>query len=83
MELIPSGASAGWGTINWDKYRLDDPFEGLTCDSVTFAAADYVDVCELWETELDYNLKNLVSSPPSRTAGSTFTVDDPRDNRGR
>ena len=76
VELIPSGASAGWGTINWDKYRLDDPFEGLTCDSVTFAAADYVNVCELWETELDYNLKNLLSSPPSRTASSMFTVDD-------
>ena len=76
VELIPSGASAGWGTINWEKYRLDDPFEGLTCDSVTFDAADYVNVCELWETELDYNLKNLLSSPPARTAGSTFTVDD-------
>ena len=76
VELIPSGASAGWGTINWDKYRLDDPFEGLTCDSVTFDAADYVNVCELWETELDYNLKNLLSSPPSRTASSMFTVDD-------
>jgi hypothetical protein len=76
VELIPSGASAGWGTINWEKYRLDDPFEGLTCDSVTFDAADYVNVCELWETELDYNLKNLLSSPPTRSASSTFTVSD-------
>ena len=83
VELIPSGASAGWGTINWEKYRLDDPFEGLTCDSVTFDAADYVNVCELWETELDYNLKNLLSSPPARTAGSTFTVDDRGTEAGR
>ena len=76
VELIPSGASVSWGTIDWKAHRMDNPFEGLTCDSMTFAAADYVDVCELFESELDYNLRNLVSSPPTRTATSTFTVDD-------
>ena len=76
VELIPSGASVRWGTINWSAHRMDNPFAGLTCDSMTFAAADYVDVCELFETELDYNLKNLLSSPPARTATSTFTVSD-------
>ena len=76
VELIPGGAITAWGTINWTKYRLDDPFEGLTCDSVTFAAADQVDVCALFEDELDYNLKNLFTGASSSSrASSTFTID--------
>ena len=76
VELIPGGAITAWGTINWKKYRLDDPFEGLTCDSVTFAAADQVDVCAMFEEELDYNLKNLFTgASSSSTASSTFTID--------
>ena len=55
---------------------MDNPFAGLTCDSMTFAAADHVDVCDLFETELDYNLRNLLSSPPRFGATSTFTIDD-------
>ena len=49
LEMSPTGADVDWGSkVEWDE----DPFEDLTCDSMTAAAADYLDVCELFNTEV-------------------------------
>ena len=50
LEMSATGAEVDWGSsVEWDT----DPFEDLTCDSVTVAAADYLDVCSLFEEEVD------------------------------
>ena len=47
IELAAKNSSVMWGKIAWEA------FEDLTCDSKTFAAADEVDVCDLFEDEVD------------------------------
>ena len=50
IELTPKGADVGWGSeVQWEE----DPFEDLECESMTFTASDMVDVCELFEEEVD------------------------------
>ncbi len=46
-------ASVTWAgsRVNWPEGR--DPFEGLDCEGFTVSAADQVDVCELFEEEVD------------------------------
>ena len=51
LELSPEGASVAWGRVDWGD---DDPFEDLTCDSMTVAVADMVDICSMFEAEVDY-----------------------------
>ena len=49
LEMSATGADVDWGSeVDWDE----DPFENQTCDSVTVAAADYLDVCSLFEEEV-------------------------------
>ena len=50
LKLTPSGAGVAWGRVDWD----DDPFEDLTCDSMTMMVADEVDICGMFEDEVDY-----------------------------
>ena len=50
VEVEAKDSAVAWGEVEWE----DDPFEGLTCDSVTFMAADQVDVCAMFEEEVDY-----------------------------
>ena len=52
LEIQPQ-ASVTWAgsRVNWP--RGDDPFEDLDCAGVTVNAADQVDVCELFEEEVD------------------------------
>ena len=39
-----------WGSVDWEE----NPFEDLTCDSVTVMVADEVDVCAMFDDEVDY-----------------------------
>ena len=49
IELAAKGSSVSWGSVDWEE----SPFKDLTCDTVTVAAADEVDVCGLFEEEVD------------------------------
>ena len=49
LELEPEGADVAWGSeVEWDE----DPFEDLTCDSMTVNVADELDVCSMFEEEV-------------------------------
>ena len=50
LELSPTGAGVTWGRVDWDE----DPFEDLTCDATTMMVMDEVDVCGMFEDEVDY-----------------------------
>ena len=52
IEAAAKGSAVAWGSVEWE----DDPFDGLTCDSVTFMASEQVDICALFEDEVDYAL---------------------------
>ena len=49
IELSAKGSSVSWGSVKWKE----NPFKDLTCDSVMVAAADEVNVCALFEEEVD------------------------------
>ena len=49
LEMSPTGADVDWGSkVDWDE----NPFEDLTCDPMTVAVADELDVCSLFEEEV-------------------------------
>ena len=50
LELSPTGAGVTWGRVDWEE----DPFEDATCDPMTMMVADEVDVCGMFEDEVDY-----------------------------
>ena len=50
LELSPQGAGVTWGRVDWD----DDPFEDLKCDAMTMMVSDEVDICAMFEAEVDY-----------------------------
>ena len=47
MTAKPLGADVSWGEIGWEA------FEDLTCPSMSWTAADQVDICALFEAEVD------------------------------
>ena len=47
VTLALADAEVSWGEISWDA------FDDITCDSVTYNAADMMDVCDLFEEEVD------------------------------
>ena len=49
IEIAPKGANVSWGSVKWEE----DPFDGLACESMMVAASDYVDVCDLFDEEVD------------------------------
>ena len=59
IELAAAGSAVSWGTVDWTKVYEEgaNPFMDLTCDTVTVAAADEVDVCALFEDEVDRALE--------------------------
>jgi len=52
VEVQPTDASVSWGKVAWP----DEPFADLECEAVTFSAMDQVDVCEMFEAEVDQAL---------------------------
>ena len=51
IELSPVDGDVTWGSVEWD----DDPFETLTCgDADPIMVADHVDICEMFDAEVDY-----------------------------
>ncbi|MXX85411.1 MAG: fibronectin type III domain-containing protein [Acidobacteria bacterium] len=78
IELAAAGSAVSWGAVDWGEGD-DNPFDGLTCDTMTVAAADEVDVCDLFEDEVDRALEagwGGAEGYLDAAAGSdTFTVD--------
>ncbi len=52
VEVSAMDSSVSWGKVKWKE----DPFQGLKCAPVTFKAAELVDVCALFEEEVDQAL---------------------------
>ena len=60
IELAAVGSAVSWGAVDWSKVfeeEEDNPFDGLTCEPMMVAAADEVDVCALFEDEVDRALE--------------------------
>ena len=49
VEVAAADSEVAWGKVEWDP----DPFEDLECESMTFMAADQLDVCAMFEDEVD------------------------------
>ena len=56
VELAAVGSAVSWGSVDWGEGE-DNPFDGLSCETMTVAAADEVDVCALFEDEVDRALE--------------------------
>ena len=78
IEVEAKGSAVAWGEVAWE----DDPFEGLTCDSVTFMAAEQVDVCAMFEDEVDYALDEGEEWQPSVDFNRYDTGTDTEDATG-
>ena len=50
IELQPQGAGVTWGRVDWEE----DPFKDLKCDAMTVMVADEVDICAMFDEEVDY-----------------------------
>ena len=61
IELQPQGAGVIWGRVDWE----DDPFEDVKCDSMTMMVADEVDICGMFEDEVDYAVGDSDDWSPS------------------
>ena len=93
IELAAVGSAVSWGSVDWEKVFEDDeeatnPFMDLSCDTVMVAAADEVDVCALFEDEVDRALEAgwgggevyfEDDSPAFRVDTSSATADVPGD----
>ncbi|MXW39211.1 MAG: hypothetical protein F4Z65_13230 [Acidobacteria bacterium] len=53
IELSPKDAGVSWGEVDWDP----NPFKDLKCASMTMMVSDEVDVCAMFEDEVDYALR--------------------------
>ena len=49
LEVKAKDSEVAWGNVSWDP----DPFKDLECESMMFMAADQVDVCAMFEEEVD------------------------------
>ena len=47
MTLAPQGADVAWGGIAWKAWK------DLTCESMDFVAMEQVDVCAMFEEEVE------------------------------
>ena len=67
LKLTPSGAGVTWGRVDWEE----DPFEDLTCDSTTIQVADELDICDMFQEEVDYAIGTDGWSPEVRFNDTT------------
>ena len=78
LEVKPQ-ASVTWAgsRVNWP--RGQDPFEDLDCAGVTVEASDQVDVCELFEEEVDRywgrgRIADVIDNASWGTGGAEFRL---------
>ena len=81
IELAAVGSAVSWGSVDWEEVFEDDeeanPFLDLSCDTVMVAAADEVDVCALFEDEVDRALEaGWAGASVYNDAGNTFVAVD-------
>ena len=69
VETSAKGSAVTWGSVEWE----DDPFEDLTCDSMTFVTMAQVDVCALFDTEVDQALGEGWLDPTFTYSGTDGT----------
>ena len=53
VELAAKDSEVAWGDVDWE----DEPFADLKCEPMTFVVADQVDVCAMFEDEVDQALE--------------------------
>ena len=91
IELAPKGSSVSWGSVEWeDSPFVDAEGEALACPSKEIDAIDQVNVCDLFEEEVDRALAEgwnagsaTVSGFTGRTiAAGTDTTDPSSTNTG-
>ena len=58
VTMKPQSAGVMWGEIAWEA------FEDLTCDGMSWMATDMVDVCELFEEEVDAQIPSKITVTP-------------------
>ena len=56
VEVAAKDSEVSWGDVDWTKTETPNPFEDLECEKVMFMAADQVDVCAMFEDEVDQAL---------------------------
>ena len=71
IELSAKNASVTWGKIEWEA------FEDLTCESATRTAADLIDVCSMFEAEVDQALSKNQSWGGRHSTVVVMTDDAP------
>jgi len=56
ITVAAKDSEVKWGSVEWDE--IDDPFEDLTCDSMSFMATDSMDmsVCDMFQDEVNQAL---------------------------
>ena len=68
LTLTPKGAGVTWGDseVEW----TENPFKDLKCDSVSVMASDHVDICAMFEEEVQAALVKGTVLPVVSTVGS-------------
>ena len=69
VEVAAKDSAVSWGDVDWEE----DPFEDLECEKMTFMAADQVDVCAMFEDEVDQALAAGWGPRPSRKVTVSVT----------
>ncbi|MCY4670129.1 MAG: hypothetical protein OXC29_19355, partial [Rhodococcus sp.] len=69
LELTPKAADVGWGSkVQWEEDPFED--EDLECESKTYNASEMVDICDLFETEVD----EALADPWGGSKGTSVTA---------
>ena len=61
VEVAAADSEVAWGKVEWE----DDPFADLECEPITFVAADQLDICAMFEEEVDRVVADGWSSIPA------------------
>ncbi len=67
VEVAAEDSAVSWGDVDWeDNPFVDENGDDLECESMTFEAADMVDVCDMFTAEVDQALSAGWGPRPSR-----------------
>ena len=81
VEVAAADSEVAWGKVEWDP----DPFKDLECEPMTFMAADQIDICAMFEDEVDQALAEgwrSIGSDFGDSLGDTLIRGKPRLSQG-
>ena len=81
VEVAAADSEVAWGKVAWDP----DPFEGLECEPMVFVAADQLDICAMFEDEVDRVVADgwdSVGAASSGRLGNAVLRSKPRTSEG-